>query len=111
MTNGHLSPAECVFEAMGGVRETARVLGIDPTSVSRWVISRRRRAGVVPIHHIKTLLAEAKSRGKPLTLEHLVFGRDPLQQGVVQVRDGVKIKITMHDTYTSMVNTLTMAGG
>lgn len=108
-----LTPAECVFEALGGVRETARVLSISPGSVSRWMQGLQpgdakayRRSGAVPRHHMRALMAEAQARGKRLTLEDLVFGRDAATQGVVIVRDGVKVQIKTHDIWQTMTNTL-----
>lgn len=107
-----LTPAEVVFQVFGGPRETARILKLTHQSVARWTegVGRankpKRRAGKVPTHHLQTLLEEAVRRGKHLTLEDLVFGREPATQGIVKVKDGVKVEIKMHDTYQSMVNTL-----
>ena len=112
-----LTPAACAFEAFGGVRETARVLGLTFGTVCRWQKTRGRfpkgliPAGTVPLHHIPALVAEAAKRGKPLTTEHLVYGREPATQGVVTVRDGRKVEIRLHDTWQSMTNTLAMAEG
>lgn len=112
-----LTPAECVMEAFDGVRETARILGINQGSVSRWTDGlepgekRLRRSGAVPIHHFERLLAEAQARGKNLTLEHLVFGRDSATEGIVIVKDGKKVEIKMRDRFDYMTASLTMAGG
>ena len=107
-----LTPAACAFEAFGGVRETARVLGLTFGTVCRWQNTRGEiTAGTVPYHHIRALVAEAAKRGKPLTLEHMVYGREPATQGVVTVRDGRKVEIRLHDTWQAMTNTLAMAEG
>lgn len=116
MSDERMTPAACVFEAFGGVQETARILGISAGTVARWHRgwyagegerqAKSRTKGSVPIHHIQALLLEAERRGKPLTLEHLVFGRDPATQGVVVVRSGRKVEIKLHDTFSSMCNTL-----
>jgi hypothetical protein len=37
------NPARCVIEAFGGVRKTARILGVDLGAVSRW-----QKRGLVP---------------------------------------------------------------
>lgn len=107
-----LTPAECAYEAFGGVRETARALGLTFGTVSRWRQSRHRQLspGSIPQHHIKLLLERAKERNIRLTLEELIFGRGPVSEGIVTVRSGIKVEIKLHDTWASMTNTLAGAG-
>ena len=75
------------------------------------LMERWQKKGIVPQHHFARMIDEAIARRKQLTLEHLVFGRDPAVLGVVTVRDGVKVEIRPHDNFAYMTASLTMAGG
>lgn len=70
------TPAEVVIETFGGVRKTARLLGIDAGAVSRWG---SRDGGAVPAKHYLPLLAAAKALRKKLTPNDLVLGREERQ--------------------------------
>ena len=61
-TKNKRQPAWTVVTKLGGVRATARVLGIAPSAVSRWMSDRDNKGtgGVVPQKHWKTLLSYAK---------------------------------------------------
>lgn len=67
------TPATVVIETFGGVRKTARLLGIDAGAVSRWG---SRDGGAVPAKHYLTLIAAAKAMRKKLTPNDLVLGRE-----------------------------------
>lgn len=74
---GYMSPAELVIELFGGVRPLARVLGKNPSSVSRWVkhSKRYKKFGAVPTSMQAELLDLAKKRGLMLTAEELMRGK------------------------------------
>lgn len=67
-----LTPAQVVVKTFGGVRATARVLGLAAGTVSRW---QSMRAGQVPGRHHVRLIEAAKERHKKLTPADLVYGR------------------------------------
>ena len=76
MHNTDTSPADKVISLFGGVRPLARVLGRNPSSVTRW---RKPRAeggtgGAVPSALQGRVLALAKARGLPLAAEDLILG-------------------------------------
>jgi hypothetical protein len=65
-----LSPAEVVIQAFGGVRATARALGLTGPSVTYW-----RRVGRVPSGKFEAILIAAKKNGVILVTSELVLGR------------------------------------
>lgn len=74
----HLTPAQCVIQALGGIRPAARLLGIKPQSVSRWSYPKDRKgsAGSLSPAIQRRALALAQSQGLDLTPTDLVIGRD-----------------------------------
>lgn len=76
MTSKTSSPADRVIKAFGGVRETARALSRNPSSVSRWRSSKEDggTGGRVPGPIQGTVLEAAKSRGIALTADDLMPG-------------------------------------
>lgn len=73
-----MTPAETVVSAFGGVRPTASVMGICPSTVRRWLFrpGRVTNAGNIPIMYHKKLLEEAHKLCLDLTTEHLIYGRN-----------------------------------
>jgi DNA-binding transcriptional regulator YdaS (Cro superfamily) len=67
------TPASVVIDTFGGVRKTARLLGLSPGAVSRW---QTRDGGAVPGKHHVALLLAAKSARLKLTPNDLVLGRE-----------------------------------
>jgi hypothetical protein len=71
------TPAARVIEAFGGVRATARALGLHSSSVCRWRLPAARGglAGRVPSRHQSTILRIAQESGMDLSAEDLIqFG-------------------------------------
>jgi hypothetical protein len=68
-----LDPARTVVAKLGGVRATARVLQLNPSAVSRWMVGRDRKGtgGAVPLKHWQTLLNYAKQQHIKLTFNDL----------------------------------------
>jgi len=64
-----MKPASYVIRTFRGVRATARLLGLDPSTVSRW-----QRTGYVPSRHHTNILAKAKLLNKRLTAKNLIYG-------------------------------------
>lgn len=71
-----MSPADKVIAAFGGVRATARALGINSSSVSRWRMPADRRGldGRVPSVHQATILRLAKAGDLDITAADLIHG-------------------------------------
>ena len=69
-----LSPAREVVAALGGVRATARVLDLNPSAVSRWMMPTKKRGtgGHVPQRHWPAILTHAKKERIKLSLRDLV---------------------------------------
>lgn len=65
-----IPPAIVVIRTFGGVRETARLLRIHPSGVSRW-----QRSGLVPTRHHQRVLVTAWRLQLELTALDLVMGR------------------------------------
>lgn len=76
----HLSPAEYVIRIFGGVRKTARAIGVSPTAVVGWrAIGRRKeQLGRVPSKSQRRILERARELGLDLTAEDLIMGREVL---------------------------------
>jgi hypothetical protein len=67
-----MTPAEKVIKAFGGVRPTARVLGLEPSTVSYWVNRKKKKAkGSIPVWHHKNILKVANQLKIPLTKDDL----------------------------------------
>lgn len=64
------NPAEVVIAEFGGVRATARAVGIDHAQVCRW-----RKKGLITATHHATIIAAAKKNGRKITANDLVHGR------------------------------------
>ena len=69
-----LSPAKEVVAKLGGVRATARVLQLNPSAVSRWMMPavKRGTGGLVPQRHWPAILEHAKKERIKLRLDDLV---------------------------------------
>ncbi len=69
-----MTPADKVIEAFGGVRATARALGINSSSVSRWRMPADRRGldGRVPSIHQAKILRLARAAGLNITPADLI---------------------------------------
>lgn len=68
------SPADKVIAKLGGVRATARALGLNSSSVSRWRMPPEKRGlgGRVPSVHQSRILQIARERGVDLTAADLI---------------------------------------
>lgn len=68
------SPAERVIRAFGGVRETARALELNPSSVCRWRKPKKARGsgGLIPSEHHVDILVAARQLGKNIRAEDLI---------------------------------------
>lgn len=68
------SPADKVIAAFHGVRATARALGRNPSSISRWRKCREDGGtdGRVPSNLQEAVLREARSRGLALSADDLI---------------------------------------
>lgn len=69
-----MSPAAKVIKVFGGVRATARALGLNASSVSRWPkpAAQRGLAGRVPSMHQARILKIAKKTGLEITAADLI---------------------------------------
>lgn len=74
----HLRPAEYVIRVFKGVRATARAIGRNPSSVSKWQKERENRgtSGQIPHAVQRTILEQARERGLDITAEDLILGRE-----------------------------------
>lgn len=68
------TPAEKVFEAFGGARAVAALLGLNPATVYRWNRPKEARgsAGLVPQAHHRAIVELAHERGLNLEKSDLV---------------------------------------
>lgn len=68
-----LSPAAEIIDLCGGVRATARILGLNPSAVSRWAMPPEKKGtgGVVPQRHWAAILDHAKQQKLKITLRDL----------------------------------------
>lgn len=85
----YLAPAQYVILLFGGVCATARAVGRDRSSVSRWMYptGERGTGGLIPSNLQKHILEVAKARGLNLTADDIVFGRT-LTREEIQALDG-----------------------
>lgn len=69
-----MKPANYVISIFGGVRPLARLLGVDPSVVSRWPAPKERRGqgGLVPSKYQGQLLRLARRKRLPLKAEQLI---------------------------------------
>jgi hypothetical protein len=69
-----MNPAAHIISVMGGVRELARLLGIDSSIVSRWQLPKGRRGqdGRIPAEYQGRILAMAQEQGMPITADDVV---------------------------------------
>jgi len=68
------SPAQKVIAVFGGVRATARILGRNGSTVSRWQKPRAEggTGGRIPTSAQGPLLEHARANGLPLTADDLI---------------------------------------
>jgi len=73
----HLNPAQVAMQEFGGCRKLADLLGLSPSTVSRWARSRakKRMEGAIPAWVQPKILELAKDYGVNLTAEDLIYGR------------------------------------
>lgn len=72
MSNTQLiPPGALVVQVFGGVRKLARLLGCDPSTISRW-----QTTGRVPSGMQRQVLQLAWSEGLDLTAHDIVWGRE-----------------------------------
>jgi hypothetical protein len=71
-----LTPAQLAAQRFGGIRPLGRLLGIDPSAISKWIARGgdipNRASGNTNTH--KRLLELAKEHGVKLTVQELTFG-------------------------------------
>jgi hypothetical protein len=74
LTTAGCVPAATVIARFGGVRPLARILGIDPSLVSRWQQPRERRGqgGLIPARYQGPILLAARERGIELSPADMV---------------------------------------
>lgn len=65
-----LNPAEVVIKAFGGLRATARAMGLTPPSICYW-----RRNGIIPGRQMTRVLKIAAEKGIKLAHRDVVEGR------------------------------------
>lgn len=68
---GRCEPARSIVRRLGGVSATASIIGVYPSSVSRWM-TKDGTAGMVPQKHWKDILKHAAERNIKITLEDLL---------------------------------------
>lgn len=68
MNTKRAGPAAEIIRQLGGVRATARLLDVHPSTVTRWVEGR----GWIPARYGAAVLAAARERGLPITAETLL---------------------------------------
>lgn len=71
------TPAECVYATFGGVRATARALGMTAGPVSRWnrPVWAGGTGGLIPTAQVHRIIRAARKLGKPINAEDLIHGR------------------------------------
>jgi len=66
-----LTPARFVIDTFGGVSATARLVGRDASTVSRW----QSKDGIIPSNMHRKILHVAKKKNFDITANDLIFGR------------------------------------
>lgn len=68
-----LEPARSIVTRLGGVRATARILGVNPSAVSRWMVSHKEKGtgGAIPLKHWQSILNHAKKENIRLSVTDL----------------------------------------
>lgn len=81
-----MTPAQVVIDVFGGVRPTARVALVNPSTVCRWLQPKARggTGGMVPSEYMERLLDAAKAMNKHLTADHLVRGKPGITARVIR---------------------------
>lgn len=82
-----MTPAEVVVSIFGGVSATARVAGVRPSTVCRWLQPRQRggTGGRVPKWHHELLIEAAKARGRPLSEQTLTIGIPTMTRRIIRI--------------------------
>lgn len=77
MTTTHLTPAEVVIRAFGGVNKTARAIGRNGGAVCRWRKPKEERGtnGRIPSEAQGLILQAARRLKIKITAEDLIHGR------------------------------------
>jgi len=72
-----LKPAEHVIQVFGSVHKTAKALGKNPSSISKWVSQNgpEKTRGLVPSWVQVEVMEIAGERGLDITYEDLIAGR------------------------------------
>ena len=73
----NLTPADYVIHSFGGVRQTARMLNVAPSTVSRWSSRENKfgQQGTVPSKWHNIILRHAKRLKLDLTEVNLIKGK------------------------------------
>lgn len=73
----HQTPASTVVSTFGGTRRLARLLGADPSTISRWNAPKAKAGcgGRIPSRWHRRLLDLAREMNVELTANDLVLGR------------------------------------
>lgn len=68
-----LTPAATIIDLFGGVRATARMLGLNPSAVSRWAMppAKKGTGGAIPQRHWAAILDAAKQQKIKLSIAQL----------------------------------------
>lgn len=71
---GFASPAARVITAFGGVRATARIIGRNSSTISRWLKPRAEggTGGLIPSNLQKSILDHAAAQGMKITAVDLI---------------------------------------
>lgn len=72
-----LTPAQYVVKTFGGVRKTARAIGIEPSAVCRWRQPKAKNGtdGLIPTVSQQRVLVAARMMKLDITAEDLIIGR------------------------------------
>ena len=66
-----LNPVEYVIYMFNGVRQTARIIGKNPSSVCEW-----KKRGLIPNSSQSVILEKAKEHNLDITANDLILGRE-----------------------------------
>lgn len=77
-----MTPADWVIQNLGGVRATARAIGLTPSAVSKWqtYVNKNGEVGGVPRSSHAKILKLANKLNLDVTAEDLVHGRSGSKQ-------------------------------